>query len=162
MSASAVLFRHLNISISTPYRHVACWFVSKYMSVHPFSSDSSIKSLFFNVQTPYERIHSYVTSIAQSIRKHAFHVMLLNSLLRSDAIWRHGNWSILDQVMACCRAAPSHYLNQCWFITERSGPWFNIRTSSYQYRESHCGDKTILRPSYLHNGIFYTGKITSL
>ena len=30
---------------------------------------------------------------------------------------------------------------------------------SYQYRKSHCGDKTILRPSYLHNGISYTGKI---
>ena len=45
---------------------------------------------------------------------------------------------------------------------QRSGPWFNIKTSSYQYRKSHCGDKTILRPSYLHNGISYTGKITSL
>ena len=33
---------------------------------------------------------------------------------------------------------------------------------SYQYRKSHCGNKTILRPSYLHNGIFYTGKTTSL
>ena len=30
-----------------------------------------------------------------------------------------------------------------------------------QYRKSHCGDKMILRPSYLHNGISYTGK-TSL
>ena len=27
---------------------------------------------------------------------------------------------------------------------------------------SHCRDKTILRPSYLHNGISYTGKMTSL
>ena len=34
--------------------------------------------------------------------------------------------------------------------------------SSYQYGKSHCGDKTILRPSYLHNGISYTGKTTSL
>ena len=34
--------------------------------------------------------------------------------------------------------------------------------SSYQYRKSHCGDKTILRLSYLHNGISYTGKTTSL
>ena len=42
------------------------------------------------------------------------------------------------------------------------GPWFNIKTTSYQYRKSHCGDKTILRPSYLHNGISYTGKMTSL
>ena len=42
------------------------------------------------------------------------------------------------------------------------GPWFNIKMTSYQYRKSHCGDKTILRPSYLHNGISYTGKMTSL
>ena len=34
--------------------------------------------------------------------------------------------------------------------------------SSYQYRKSHCGDKTILWPSYLHNGISYTSKMTSL
>ena len=42
-----------------------------------------------------------------------------------------------------------------------AGPWFNIKMPSYQYRKSHCGDKTILRPSYLHNGISYIGK-TSL
>ena len=34
--------------------------------------------------------------------------------------------------------------------------------SSYQYRKAHCGDKAILRPSYLYNGISYTGKTTSL
>ena len=43
-----------------------------------------------------------------------------------------------------------------------SGPWLNIKMSSYQYRKSHCGDKTILRPPYLHNGNSYTGKTTSL
>ena len=32
----------------------------------------------------------------------------------------------------------------------------------YQYRKSHCGDKTVVRSSYLHNGISYTGKMTSL
>ena len=32
--------------------------------------------------------------------------------------------------------------------------------SSYQYRKSHCGDKTVVRSSYLHNGISYTGKMT--
>ena len=42
------------------------------------------------------------------------------------------------------------------------GTWFNVKISSYLYRKSHCGDKTILRPSYLHNGISYTGKTTSL
>ena len=42
------------------------------------------------------------------------------------------------------------------------GPWFNIKMSSYQYRKSHCGDKTVVISSYLHNGISYTGKMTSL
>ena len=37
-----------------------------------------------------------------------------------------------------------------------------IKMSSYQYRKSHCGDKTAVRSSYLHNGISYIGKITSL
>ena len=42
------------------------------------------------------------------------------------------------------------------------GAWINIKMPSYQYRKSHCGDKTILRPSYLHNGISCTGKMPSL
>ena len=45
---------------------------------------------------------------------------------------------------------------------ELPGGRINIKMSSYQYRKSHCGDKTILRPSYLHNGISYTDKMTSL
>ena len=27
----------------------------------------------------------------------------------------------------------------------QSGPWFNIKMSSYQFRKSHCGDKTVVR-----------------
>ena len=46
--------------------------------------------------------------------------------------------------------------------TGNFGPRFNIKMTSFRYRKSHCGDKTILRPSYLHNGISYTGKTTSL
>ena len=42
------------------------------------------------------------------------------------------------------------------------GGCFHVKMSSYQYRNSHCGDKTILRPSYLHNGISFTGKTASL
>ena len=49
-----------------------------------------------------------------------------------------------------------------WVCGWRTGPWFNTKMSSYQYRKSHCGDKTILRPSYLHTGISYTGKTASL
>ena len=45
---------------------------------------------------------------------------------------------------------------------ERTGARFNIKMLSCQYRKSHCGDKTVVRSSYLHNGISYTGKTTSL
>ena len=55
-----------------------------------------------------------------------------------------------------------------WYMAEGSvrnswaWPWFSIKMSSYQYRKSHFGDKTILQPFYLHNGISYTGKMISL
>ena len=49
---------------------------------------------------------------------------------------------------------------RCHFDSSR--PRVNIKWSSYQYMKSHCGDKTIIRSSYLHNGISYTGKTTSL
>ena len=52
-------------------------------------------------------------------------------------------------------------LNVCTSGFLRTGPWFNIKMSSCQYKNSHCGDKMILRPSCLHNGISYTGKMTS-
>ena len=38
--------------------------------------------------------------------------------------------------------------------------WFNIH--SYQYRKSHCWDKGLLRLSYFHNEISYTGKTAYL
>ena len=47
-----------------------------------------------------------------------------------------------------------------WLVL--SGSRFNIKMSSYRYRKSQCGDKTVVRSSYLHNGISYTGKMTSL
>ena len=34
--------------------------------------------------------------------------------------------------------------------------------ASYQLRKSHCGDKTVVRSTYLHNGISYTDKLVSL
>ena len=46
-------------------------------------------------------------------------------------------------------------------VVPEAGGRFNKKISSYQYRKSHFGDKTIFRPSYLHNGISYTGKMTS-
>ena len=61
----------------------------------------------------------------------------------------------LVQIMAWRRRDDK--LNHLW-----PGGWFNIKMLSHQYRKSHCGDKTILRPSYLHNGISYSGMKTFL
>ena len=51
-----------------------------------------------------------------------------------------------------------------WCRSRNIVPWprFNIKMPSYRYRKSHCGDKTVVRSSYLHNGISYTGKMASL
>ena len=38
----------------------------------------------------------------------------------------------------------------------------NYADGDVTIKKSHCGDKTILRPSYLHNAISYTGKMRSL
>ena len=61
---------------------------------------------------------------------------------------------------------PTHKQSWYWLShttpASASGDWFNIKMSSYQYRKSHCGDKTVIRSSYLHNGNSYTGKTTSL
>ena len=40
-------------------------------------------------------------------------------------------------------------------------PWFSITVSSCQYRISHCGDKRVVKSSYLHNCISYTAKMAS-
>ena len=53
------------------------------------------------------------------------------------------------------------FLWECRFTLSMTWGWFNIKIPSYQYRKFHCGDKKILKPPYLHNGISYTGK-TSL
>ena len=44
----------------------------------------------------------------------------------------------------------------------KSRPRFNIKMTFYEYRKSHCGDETVVRSSYLNNGITYTDKMTFL
>ena len=58
-------------------------------------------------------------------------------------------------------ATPHYFTVQYIMFSWAIGPRFNIKMSSYQYKKSHCGDKTVVRSSYLHNVISYTGKISS-
>ena len=48
----------------------------------------------------------------------------------------YGNWRVRHPLIASHRCI-------------EPGGWFYIKMPSYQYRKSHCWDKTILRPSYL-------------
>ena len=59
---------------------------------------------------------------------------------RVDSYWRQ----ILNSIILTAQSDP--------------GPGFNINMSSCRYMKSYCGDKTVVRSFYLHNGISYTGK----
>ena len=72
--------------------------------------------------------------------------------------------------MAWCCQATSHYLSQCWPrsmlpngftrpqwvnpLMCRPGSWFNIKMSSYQYRNTHCGGKITFGPYHLQKWDF--------
>ena len=89
---------------------------------------------------------------------------------RGLAVTKDGHVYVADRNNHCVKKFKYRDIHQ-WFnkveyirttIQQYPGPWLNTKMSSYQYRKSHCGDKTILWPSYLHNRISHTGKTTSL
>ena len=71
-------------------------------------------------------------------------------------------WSNVDPDLQWSMASKGHIGSRQYCCSRPSGPWFNIKMSCYQYRKSHRGDKTVVRSSYLQNGISYTGKMISL
>ena len=68
------------------------------------------------------------------------------------------------KICAICLLPCTWYYNVKWYDLLSPWPHLSIKMPSYQYRKSHCGDEMnqmILRPSYLHNKIFYsTGKMS--
>ena len=89
---------------------------------------------------------------------------LLFKWLMSDSLWEETKsgfpqkGSVFGALMCALVDWCQRVINQL----SKPGGWFNIQMSTYQHRKSNCGDKTILRLSYLHNGTSYTGKIASL
>ena len=80
-------------------------------------------------------------------------------------IWGHSTEltvkeTCINVLMVIAFAADDLHVAQS--IARTPGSYFNIKMSSYRYRKSHCRDKTVVRSSYLHNVISYTGKMTSL
>ena len=88
------------------------------------------------------------------------HSRLCFNFLCEKLFWRNMNihWHFIS-FFATLRV---QVVEVCLQERQEPGPRFNIKMSSYQYRKSHCGDKTVIRSSYLHNGISYAGKTTSL
>ena len=86
----------------------------------------------------------------------------LNDLTENWFSSRNHCWEIRDTQFNCGPNCPglqgqpligSHETN-C-FVARHGwapGPRFKIKMSSYQYRKSHCGDKTVVRSSYLQMG----------
>ena len=93
-------------------------------------------------------------------RKHIFRYVWLRNYFSIKRIFHILGYHTLRHVISFAR----HYVTWTYSNSNalQTGGLFNIKTSSYRYRESHCADKTILRPSYLHSGISYTSKMTSL
>ena len=99
----------------------------------------------------------YIYSVQKKL--HAI-CALLRDLLWFGNGWFHPSYSRLFQWHRDKHTTAPIPLKQPG-INGSLGPWFNIKMSSYQYRKSHCGDKTVVRSSYLQNGISYTGKMIS-
>ena len=67
-----------------------------------------------------------------------FSFLQCNSLWPSEAIWQNRSGSTLDQVMACCLMAPSHYLNQCSLPISESNFTASVQdTILYNEFENH-------------------------
>ena len=58
--------------------------------------------------------------------------MIINSLWPADSTRWHRYGSTLAQVMACCLAATSHYLNQYWLII-RQVLWLLLESNFTEY-----------------------------
>ena len=85
------------------------------------------------------------------------HIKLHLTYMHKLEYFKWVKWTAQHSVLHSIGSGWRHRINE-----QGPGPWFNIKMSSYQYRKSHCGDKTVVRSSYLHNGISYTDKMSSL
>ena len=87
----------------------ACYLDSIPATDRPWTRRNWLKTSYdhqlYNI-TPHQSVQQKENTAFRAFRQ-------FNSLWPSDTIWRHKSGSTLDQVMACCLTAPSHYLNQC-------------------------------------------------
>ena len=86
-----------------------------------------------------------------------FVFFLLFLLLVWTSYWTNSQVTVTGEL----RCSDAHDMASVMIADIMPTKNLNIKMS-YQYRNCHYGDKMILRPSYLHNSISFTGKMTSL
>ena len=74
----------------------------------------------FHATSQYYGLGMWGNGWSLNTNKTLYNYWSINSLRPSDAIWHDGSPSTLVQIMACCLREPSHYLNQCWLIINRT------------------------------------------
>ena len=113
-------------------------------------------------------IHSYIHSLQPNIMRFVWNILIQENL-------HTATWYILSSETSANLKCVSQR-RDCYFVSNTAIYSRSIQTyvhnhgnchtlgsklntkKSYQYRSSHCGDKTILRSSYLHNGHSYTDR----
>ena len=92
-------------------------------------------------------------------------VVLMSFKTITVALWRHrampGTFFVPKSCSIMARSCHGKFWTP-YHGLRGGGGGFNIKMPSYQFRKSHCEDKTFWRPSYLHNGNSYTGKTAYL
>ena len=93
--------------------------ISRYLtdSLHGKDCNTATHSITFCVQyVTVLKLFKQCCLVKSSPIKLTF-CSYLASMWLSNAAWRHRSGSTLAQVMACCLAAPRHYLYQSWRVT---------------------------------------------
>ena len=78
--------------------------------------------------------------------QHFMSMIIIGAICSTNTIWIASN-PLASMLKSTTQQLPGY--------AKTPRPWFNIKMSSYQYKKSHCGDKTVVRSSFLHNGICY-------
>ena len=91
------------------------WFIDAYIQHY----HDTFTNLWYNGSTIsrwFAKFWRKSEACIYSSQLHSFERNMGKNLPSDTHIRRHRYGSTLAQVMACCLTAPSHYLNQCWWI----------------------------------------------
>ena len=150
------IFRHPSVPYFDTFRLPIWHILARGLMIHLAPSLTHFGSQF-NTYHPHPRL-TPLSRAATQFECYSLNILILNHIQYIYIyIYMIEHESI--SVALCCALS---FLFKSLQLICRSEPRFDINMSSYQYEKSHCGDKTVVRSSYLHNGISYTCKMTSL